>query len=82
MIEPIALEKIVIETNCINPSRIKIRPFCDHSDPQPKFLTEVFRREMRDNRLGGQLYEKSLVNLLLIHLLRHYLIQQRIKRAK
>jgi AraC family transcriptional regulator len=71
-IEPTALEKIAIETDCLNPSRIEIIPFFNPADTQIPFLTNAFRKEIRNDGLGGQLYGESLANLLLIHLLRYY----------
>jgi AraC family transcriptional regulator len=71
-IEPTALQQIAIETDCLNPNRVELRPIVYAKDPKIEFFAKAFHEEMQNNGLGGQLYGESLGNLFLIHLLRHY----------
>ncbi|NJM63419.1 MAG: helix-turn-helix domain-containing protein [Oscillatoriales cyanobacterium RU_3_3] len=71
-IEPQTLQQIAIETNCLNPDRVELRPILYNKDPKLEFFAKAFYEEMQHNGLGGQLYGESLANLLLIHLLRNY----------
>lgn len=41
-------------------------------DPKMEFIGKSLLAEMKSNGLAGQLYVESLVNLLVIHLLRHH----------
>jgi AraC family transcriptional regulator len=71
-IEPKMLQQIAIETDCINPNQVELRPIVYSRDPKLEFFTKAFQEEMQNTGLGGQLYSESLANLFLIHLLRHY----------
>jgi AraC family transcriptional regulator len=71
-IEPTALQKLAIETNCLNPTQVELRPIVYDKDPKIEFFARAFYEEMHNDGLGGQLYGESLANLFLIHLLRHY----------
>jgi AraC family transcriptional regulator len=71
-IEPKTLQKIAIETNCLSPTQVELRPILYDKDPKIEFFTKAFHEEMQNDGLGGQLYSESLANLFLIHLLRHY----------
>jgi AraC family transcriptional regulator len=73
-IEPIALQQIAIETDCLNPHQVELRPIVYDKDPKLEFFTKAFKEEMQNNTLGGQIYSESLANLFLIHLLRHYCV--------
>jgi AraC family transcriptional regulator len=71
-IEPTTLQQIAIETDCLNPTQVELRPIVYDRDPKIEFFAKAFHEEMQNNGLGGQLYGESLANLFLIHLLRHY----------
>jgi AraC family transcriptional regulator len=71
-IEPTTLQQIAIETNCLNPAQVELRPIVYSRDPKLEFFARAFQEEMQNDGLGGQLYGESLANLFLIHLLRHY----------
>jgi AraC family transcriptional regulator len=71
-IEPTTLQQIAIETNCLNPTQVELRPIVYSRDPKIEFFARAFYEEMQNDGLGGQLYGESLSNLFLIHLLRHY----------
>jgi AraC family transcriptional regulator len=71
-IKPSALQELAIETDCLNPSQVELRPIVYNRDPELEFFARAFHKEMQNAGLGGQLYSESLANLFLIHLLRHY----------
>jgi AraC family transcriptional regulator len=71
-IEPKNLRKIAIETNCLNPTQVELRPIVYDKDPKIEFFAKAFHEEMQNDGMGGQLYGESLANLFLIHLLRNY----------
>jgi AraC family transcriptional regulator len=71
-IKPSALQQFAIETNCLNPTQVELRPIVYSRDPKIEFFARAFHEEMQNDGLGGQLYSESLANLFLIHLLRHY----------
>jgi AraC family transcriptional regulator len=71
-IEPTTLQQIAIETDCLNPTQVELRPIVYDRDPKIEFFAKAFQEEMQNGGLGGQLYGESLANLFLIHLLRHY----------
>lgn len=71
-IKPSTLQRVAIETNCLNPARVELRPIVFDRDPELEFFARAFHKEMQNTGLGGQLYSESLANLFLIHLLRHY----------
>ncbi|MGB0562327.1 MAG: helix-turn-helix transcriptional regulator [Spirulinaceae cyanobacterium] len=72
MFEPEWLEKLALETGQLNPSRVELRPVAMQQDAQMTALGHLFKQELLQDLPGGALYYESLVNLLGIHLLRHY----------
>lgn len=75
-IEPTTLEQIAIENDCLNPSRVEIKPIIYDQDPKLEFFTRSFHEEITQERLGGEFYRESLANLFLIHVLRNYSVFQ------
>ena len=71
-IEPTKLQQLALETNCLNPAQVELRPIVHSHDPNLEFFAKAFLAEMQNQALGGQLYRESLANLFTIHLLRHY----------
>ncbi|MEO1389917.1 MAG: AraC family transcriptional regulator [Cyanobacteria bacterium J06634_6] len=72
VIQPEWLEKLATETGQVNPDRIELLPVAMKQDPQMETLGRLFQQELLNDSLGGSLYYESLINLLGIHLLRHY----------
>lgn len=72
VIQPEWLEKLALETGQINPDRVELLPIAMKQDPQIETLGRLFQQELLNELLGGSLYYESLINLLGIHLLRHY----------
>lgn len=73
-IEPTTLQQIAIENECLNPSRVELRPIIYDTDPKLEFFAKSFHEEMQNEALGGKLYTESLANLFLIHLIRNYCV--------
>ena len=74
IIRPNLLHKVAIETECPNSDRLELLPVLKNYDPQIDRLTQLLVAEMQNNCFGGQLYLKSLSDVLAIHLLRNYCV--------
>lgn len=72
VIQPDWLKQLALETGQLNPSRVELLPVAMQQDPTMTSLGHLFQRELCNDLLGGSLYYESLINLLGIHLLRHY----------
>ena len=72
VIQPEWLEKLALETGQLNPEQVELLPVAMKQDPQMEVLGRLFQQELLNDLLGGSLYYESLINLLGIHLLRHY----------
>lgn len=72
VIQPEWLKQLALETGQINPERVELLPVAMKQDPQMETLGRLFQQELLNDLLGGSLYYESLINLLGIHLLRHY----------
>jgi len=71
-IKPTTLQQIAIETDCLSPDQVEVRPIVYETDPKVAFFAQAFKEEMENNGLGGRLYNESLANVFLIHLLCNY----------
>ncbi|MCY6490272.1 helix-turn-helix domain-containing protein [Leptolyngbya sp. GGD] len=74
-IHPKELQRVAVETECLNPDRVELRSVLLDRDPQIEAIARSFYSEMKQTGIGGQLYSESLANILNIHLLRHYCTQ-------
>jgi AraC family transcriptional regulator len=72
VIQPAWLRKLALETGQLNPEQVELLPVAMKQDPQMEILGRLFQQELLNDLLGGSLYYESLINLLGIHLLRHY----------
>jgi AraC family transcriptional regulator len=72
ILDPAFLRRIAIESNCLNPDRVELKPILQAHDPKLLNLSFSFLHEMQTNGLGGRLYNECLANQFAIHLLRHY----------
>jgi AraC family transcriptional regulator len=70
--DPKLLQKVATENDCLNLDRIELRPILQARDPQIEAISTLFRTEMYNDELGGELYAESLANVFLLHLLRNY----------
>ena len=68
--EPQLLERILYET--VNPERLEITPRFAQNDSLIHQLGLQLKAEVESGGLGGRLYADAIINLLAIHLLRHY----------
>lgn len=82
ILEPNFLQQIALESNCLNPQEIKLKPIVYAHDPTLAALSLTFRQEMASNEIGGRLYNESLANQCAIHLLRHYCAFQPVFRIE
>lgn len=71
-IEPRLFDRIAEEVSGVDSSRIELLDTIGASDPQIQAIADLFQVEMGGGGLGGSLYTESLVQVLMIHLLRHY----------
>jgi AraC family transcriptional regulator len=72
MLEPNLLRNVAIETDCLNPAQVEVLPVVYRTDLQLGAIAHLFLQEITTEGIGSQLYQDSLVNLLALHLLRHY----------
>ncbi len=72
ILDPAFLRRIALESGCLNPDQVELKPMVQAHDPKLSSLSLVFLQEMQSNGLGGQLYCECLANQFAIHLLRHY----------
>jgi AraC family transcriptional regulator len=72
ILDPAFLRRIAIESDCLNPDRVELKPILQAHDPKLLNLSLSFLHEMQTNGLGGRLYNECLANQFAIHLLRHY----------
>ncbi|RUT02043.1 hypothetical protein DSM106972_061180 [Dulcicalothrix desertica PCC 7102] len=67
--DPQFLRQVSLETKCLNPDKVELRPTLYKQDSTLKALARSFHHEMQHNLLGGKLYIEPLANQLAIHLL-------------
>ncbi|MEM7772710.1 MAG: helix-turn-helix domain-containing protein [Cyanobacteria bacterium P01_A01_bin.37] len=71
---PQTLRKTALETECINPDNIELKPMVSGQDPQITRLTHAILHEMCTGGEGTLLFAQSLLTAFSIHLLRHYCV--------
>ncbi|MEM9153231.1 MAG: AraC family transcriptional regulator, partial [Cyanobacteria bacterium P01_F01_bin.3] len=69
-----ALRKTAIETECINPDNIELKPIVSGQDPQITRLAHALLHEIDTGGEGTRIYTQSLLTVFGIHLLRHYCV--------
>lgn len=67
-----ALRKTALETECINPGNIELKPIVSGQDPQITRLAHALLYEIGTGGEGTRLYTQSLLTVFSLHLLRHY----------
>ncbi len=68
--EPQILERVLYEI--VEPEELEITPHFAQNDPLIYQLGLQLKAEVQSGGLGGRLYADAIINLLAIHLLRHY----------
>jgi AraC family transcriptional regulator len=72
LIEPRLFNQIAEEVSEIDASRVELLNTIGARDSQIQAIAELFQAELDGGGLGESLYTESLVQVLMIHLLRHY----------
>lgn len=70
-LHPCLISQVAIATE-IDPNQVELVDRFGIYDPQLEFIGRSLLAEMRSNGLAGQLYTESLINLLVIQLLRQH----------
>ena len=71
-IEPCLFDRIAEEVSGVDSSRIELLDTIGARDPQIQAIADLFQAELDGGGLGESLYTESLIQVLMIHLLRHY----------
>ncbi|MEM9216503.1 MAG: AraC family transcriptional regulator [Cyanobacteria bacterium P01_F01_bin.150] len=71
-IEPESLRQMALQTDCINPDRVELKPFVFAEDDQITRFAYSLLYEIRTGGAGSRLYSESLLTAFNVHLLRHY----------
>lgn len=71
-VAPHELKRVAVQTECINPDSIELKPLVTGFDEQIASLAHCLLEEIRLGGAGSQLYSQSLFTCFNIHLLRHY----------
>lgn len=71
-IKPQALRQTALQTGCINPDHVELKPLVFSQDEQITAFAYSLLREIHTVGVGSRLYSESLLTAFNIHLLRHY----------
>lgn len=81
--QPQSLRKTAVETGCINPDKIELKPTLLKQDKQVIRLAHLLLNEIRTSGEGTRLFTESLFTCFNVHLLRNYCtFEARIKDYK
>ncbi|MFK8181817.1 MAG: helix-turn-helix domain-containing protein [Phormidesmis sp.] len=83
--QPEVLRKVALETGCMNPDHVELKPIAVGQDPQIArlALAHALLYEMNTQGEGTLLCTQSLLTAFSIHLLRHYcVVQPKLKTYK
>ncbi|MEL6162084.1 MAG: helix-turn-helix transcriptional regulator [Cyanobacteria bacterium J06627_32] len=72
--QPQILRKIALETGCMNPDQVELKPLVSGQDPQITRLAQALLYEISTQGEGTLLCTQSLLTAFSIHLLRHYCV--------
>ncbi len=72
VIEPRLFNQIAEEVSGVDSSRVELLDTIGARDPQIQAIANLFQVELDGGGLGESLYTESLIQVLIIHLLRHY----------
>jgi AraC family transcriptional regulator len=71
-IDPLYLQTIAAENDCLAPERLALKPVVFDRNPQIECIARHYHAEMQHQGIGRRLYSESLGNLFMISLLRNY----------
>lgn len=72
VIDPLVLSQTATEVGGLEASRVELLSTVNAHDPQVEAIARLFQAELDTGGMGGRLYTESLMQVLLVHLLRHY----------
>lgn len=72
VIDPVVLSQTAAEVGGLDASRVELLSTINACDPQVEAIARLFQSELDTGGMGGQLYTESLMQVLLVHLLRQY----------
>jgi AraC family transcriptional regulator len=71
-IDPLYLQTIAAENDCLAPERLELKPVVLDRNPQFECIARHYHAEMQHQGIGQRLYSESLGNLFMLSLLRNY----------
>ncbi|MEM9215438.1 MAG: helix-turn-helix transcriptional regulator [Cyanobacteria bacterium P01_F01_bin.150] len=71
-IKPESLRQMALQTDCINPDSVELKPLVCAEDDQITRFAYCLLHEIRTGGAGSRLYSESLLTAFNVHLLRHY----------
>ncbi|ACC81975.1 helix-turn-helix transcriptional regulator [Nostoc punctiforme] len=72
VIDPLFLSRMAEEVGELNESKVELLSTVNAHDPQIEAIARLFQAEFDTGGLGGHLYAESLIQVLIVHLLRQY----------
>lgn len=72
IIDPLFLSRTAAEVGGLEASHVELLSTISARDPQIEAIARLFQAELNTDGMGGQLYAESLMQVLLIHILRQY----------
>ncbi|MGF1934898.1 MAG: helix-turn-helix transcriptional regulator [Nostoc sp. ChiQUE02] len=72
VIDPLFLARTAEEVGGLNENKVELLTRVSAHDPQIEAIARLFQAEFDTGGIGGHLYAESLVQVLLVHLLRQY----------
>ncbi|PSB29723.1 helix-turn-helix domain-containing protein [Stenomitos frigidus] len=82
VLNPVLLNQIAVDVSGCDASSVELLSTIGARDPQLDAIARLFQAELDTGGMGGSLYTESLMQVLFIHLLRHYCtFQPKIKRT-
>lgn len=72
IVEPAFLRQTALEICETNPAKVELLPNAMTHDDAIRDITQLLKREITNDNLGGKLYAESLASALSIHLLREH----------
>ena len=76
MIDPLSLNQMAEEVGGLGANKVELLSTVNANDPTIAAMTHLFQAELDTSGVGEQLYAESLLQVFMIHLLRHYCVFQ------
>ncbi|MDZ7953076.1 AraC family transcriptional regulator [Nostoc sp. DedQUE09] len=72
VIDPLFLSQTAEEVGGLNENKVELLSTVNAHDPQIEAIARLFQAEFDTGGIGGHLYAESLIQVLIVHLLRQY----------